>query len=100
RHRPLVLVGPSLGGNFALRLAADAGAAEELGLDQVIAVSPVLDPARTVDAIDRLAPFRNYFRARWLRSLRRKAQLFPHLYDFSGLDRLSLVRPMTEWMVR
>ncbi len=42
--RPLQLVGFSLGGNFMLRVAAQARAAG-LNLARVIAVSPVLEPA-------------------------------------------------------
>src|SRR5438105_2821080 len=48
--RPLQLVGFSLGGNFMLRVAAQAREAA-LDLERVIAVSPVLDPARAPGAI-------------------------------------------------
>src|SRR5205823_1816809 len=57
----LRLVGFSLGGNFMLRVAAQA---REAGLDlaQVIAVSPVLDPAQTLTALERGLPgYERYF---------------------------------------
>ncbi len=44
------VVGFSLGGNFALRLAGDPGA--DASLRACLAVSPVIDPAGTVRAID------------------------------------------------
>lgn len=100
----VALVGASLGGNYALRLATLAG--EEDGhtneplVDRAIAVSPVVAPHRSVDLIDRNRPFRNYFRTKWLASLQRKQAAFPHRYDFRGLERLSRIRPMTEWLVR
>src|SRR5947207_2812916 len=59
----LRLVGFSLGGNFMLRVAAQA---REAGLDlaRVIAVSPVLDPAQTLTALERgLRPSRSPLRA-------------------------------------
>ena len=49
--RRLWLVGFSLGGNFLLRVAALPDAAA-LNLAGVIAISPVLDPARTLAALE------------------------------------------------
>ena len=49
--RPLALVGFSLGGNFMLRVAAEARASG-LDLTRVIAVSPVLEPAETLIALE------------------------------------------------
>ena len=65
-------MGFSLGGNFTLRVAAQARAAE-LNLAQVIAVSPVLDPGETLLALQRGFPgYELYFVRKWLRSLRKK----------------------------
>lgn len=97
---PVFLIGASLGGNFVLRLAASAADAMPTRLTRAIAVSPVVDPARSVDLIDANPPFRNYFRNRWLHSLQRKEAAFPQRYNFAGIERLNRVRPMTEWLVR
>jgi predicted alpha/beta-fold hydrolase len=96
----LQLVGFSLGGNFMLRVAAQAG---EAGLDlaRVIAVSPVLDPGETLTALQRGLPgYQRYFVRKWLRSLRKKQAAWPDRYDFSDLARLRDLRRMTAELVR
>jgi predicted alpha/beta-fold hydrolase len=62
----LQLVGFSLGGNFMLRVAAQARAAG-LNLARVIAISPVLDPHVTMAALQRGMPgYEMYFVRKWL----------------------------------
>lgn len=101
RHRPqsFALVGQSLGGNFALRVAARAEAAG-LAIDRVIAVCPVLRPASTMQALD-AGPwfYRRYFLARWRRSLAGKAAAFPGLYQFGDLGRFRSLTDMTAFFV-
>jgi predicted alpha/beta-fold hydrolase len=66
---PIVLAGFSLGGNFMLRVAAHREA-RDLPLQRVIAVSPVLDPAVTLDTLERGTPlYHYYFVRKWSRSL-------------------------------
>jgi hypothetical protein len=99
-RRPLQLVGFSLGGNFMLRVAAQAGAAG-LKLARVIAVSPVLDPVATLAALQRGMPgYESYFVRKWLRSLRRKQECWPDCYDFAQLARLRDLKLMTAELVR
>jgi uncharacterized protein len=98
--RPLQLVGFSLGGNFMLRVAAQARVAG-LDLARVIAVSPVLDPAATLVALHsgtRL--YEQYFVRKWLRSLARKQAAWPGTYDFSELARMRDLKLMTAELVR
>jgi uncharacterized protein len=98
--RPLQLVGFSLGGNFLLRVAAQA---HEAGLDlaRVIAVSPVLEPAETMVALhDGLPGYERYFVRKWLRSLRKKQAAWPDSYDFSELARIRDLKRMTAELVR
>jgi len=98
--RPLQLVGFSLGGNFMLRVAAQAAAAG-LDLTRVIAVSPVLDPVATLAALQRGMPgYEAYFVRKWLRSLRRKQAAWPDTYDFAELARLRDLKLMTAELVR
>jgi predicted alpha/beta-fold hydrolase len=95
----LALVGFSLGGNFALRVAARAPEAG-LQLRQVLAVCPVLDPRETMLALDRgLGLYRSYFMDKWRRSLERKRAAFPEVYEFGDLGRFRSLREMTEYLV-
>ena len=101
RHRATrtVLVGFSLGGNFALRVAARAAAAG-IDLERVVAVCPVLRPRRTMHALETgLWVYRRYFLKRWRRSLAAKARCFPGHYDFGDLRRLRTLSATTEFLV-
>jgi uncharacterized protein len=98
--RPLQLVGFSLGGNFMLRVAAQARAAG-LDLARVIAVSPVLEPGATLAALQRGMPgYERYFVRKWLRSLRKKQAAWRETYDFTQLARLRDLKLMTAELVR
>lgn len=97
---PFYLLGASLGGNFALRLALAHAAHPIAGLRGVIALNPVLNPSRSSDLLDSHAWIRLYFRRRWLASLRAKQRLFPDSYDFAPVQRISSIRAMTEWMLQ
>ncbi len=95
----LFLAGFSLGGNFMLRVAADADAPE--AIVTAAAVSPVLNPAATLLALEQGWPvYRRYFVRRWSRSLRRKRQAWPELPDFTPLLRSADLRLMTAGLVR
>jgi predicted alpha/beta-fold hydrolase len=96
----LSLGGFSLGGNFALRVAAEARRAG-IRLASVVAVSPVLEPAATLAAMERgLRIYERYFMLKWRRSLRKKQRAWPDRYDFSTIGRRTNVRRMTEELVR
>jgi predicted alpha/beta-fold hydrolase len=98
-QRPLLLAGFSLGGNFMLRVAAEAQNAQ-LELRQVFAVSPVLDPASTLDALEEgLRLYHSYFVLKWSSSLRRKQQLWPEDYEFGPMLRSRNLRQMTADLV-
>ena len=100
-YRPsrLLLGGFSLGGNFALRVAAVAPA-HGIKLDMVLAVCPVLDPAEAMDALDSgWSVYRWYFLRRWRSSLMKKMAAFPARYDFSTLRSFSTLTEMTEYFV-
>ena len=97
---PLVLGGFSLGGNFMLRVAAHREA-RDLRIERVIAVSPVLDPAVTLNTLERGFPmYHGYFVRKWSRSLARKQMCWPGHYDFAELLRVRNLREMTRQLVR
>ena len=70
------VVGFSLGGNFAVRLAAH-GAAAGVSIDRVIAVCPPIRPGDAARAISASRLYNGYFSRRWKRSIRFKMAHFP-----------------------
>jgi predicted alpha/beta-fold hydrolase len=96
--KPLHLIGFSLGGNFMLRVAAQADAGLEIA--NVIAVSPVLDPGATLAALeDGFRPYHRYFVRKWLASLFKKQAAWPGDYDFTEFARVPDLRLLTEQLV-
>ena len=96
---PMVAAGYSLGGNFVLRLALHAPAAG-VPLLHVASVCPVLDPAVTMDSIERGPVMYDwYFRRKWTGSLRRKRALFPELADCDDSVLKLDIRALTGWLV-
>ncbi len=78
------LCGFSLGGNFALRVAANAPQ-KAIQLNQVVAVCPVINPYKTNQQLN-AGPviYHRYFRNKWRRSLQQKLQHFPD-YNYGTL---------------
>lgn len=97
--RSMGVAGYSLGGNFALRLGLRARAAG-LPLARIAAVCPLIDPARTMDAMEAAFPlYMWYFEKKWRGSLARKRSIFPALHDFDDTVLRLPMRPLTAWMV-
>ena len=98
--RPLLTVGFSLGGNFALRLAVRAPESG-IPLTRTVAVNPPIDPAKSLAAMDAgLFVYRRYFMQKWRRSLLRKQACFPGRYDFDEWFRLGTLGEMTDHLAR
>ncbi len=99
-HPQQHLVGFSLGGNFALRIArgaADSG----LRLDSAVAICPVIRPHITMQHLEE-GPFfyHYYFKRNWKRSMLRKFELFPELRDARHMLKGSTLTEMSETFVR
>lgn len=90
------VIGYSLGGNFALRVARATSL-------RALAICPAIDPADTMKRIDH-GPgsliYRRYFLGKWMKSLRAKAAAFPDRYDFRGAWSLRSVQALTDYFVR
>jgi uncharacterized protein len=100
RAQRLSLVGFSLGGNFALRVGARAREAG-IELHRIVAISPVLDPEVTLEALEKgAAIYRQYFIWKWTRSLLKKQLAWPGVYDFDELLRDRTLTAMTDYLVR
>jgi predicted alpha/beta-fold hydrolase len=96
-NMPFSIVGFSLGGNFAMRMALRHGSHPIRNLRHVFAISPVLDPRKATDAMDRgLFVYRSYFVKKWKRSLRKKQSLFPHRYNFDDLMKCETLMEITD----
>jgi predicted alpha/beta-fold hydrolase len=98
-QKPVFIVGFSLGGNFALRLARQLRQSPIDNLHHVVAISPVLDPEKATISIDRQPLIRRYFLKKWRQSLQKKQGLFPDVYDFSEMCRLNTIMAVTEKML-
>jgi predicted alpha/beta-fold hydrolase len=99
KELPFYLVGFSMGGNFALRIARKCAETPLHNLSHVISISPVLDPEKSTYAIDDVPFLRRYFLKKWQRSLRKKQACFPDLYDFSDVLTMGTIAGMTDMML-
>jgi predicted alpha/beta-fold hydrolase len=97
--KPFYIVGASMGGNLALRLAIRHTRQPLPNLKKVIAINPAINPMRTVHALDAQPAYLRYFRTRWLRSLQAKQQLFAQCYQFDNLAKIPKIHQMTEWII-
>lgn len=98
--RPFYIVGASMGGSFALRLAIRHAHQPIANLQKVITFNPAINPGAANDAIDRQRVFHRYFRRRWLASLQQKQRLYPQLYNFDPLVNIQSLHAMTDWLVQ
>jgi len=98
RIRSIAIAGYSLGGNLALKLAGDLGESAPPELAAVCAVSPTMDLARCVDALERRSNF--VYQWNFVRHLkarmRRKAAAVPGAFSLAPLRRVWTVRAFDE----
>jgi uncharacterized protein len=90
----IAVAGYSLGGNLALKLAAEYGPDPPAALQAVAAVSPIIEIAECVAALERRENFLyewNFVRELKKR-MRRKDRFGPGRYDLSKLDAIRTVR--------
>jgi uncharacterized protein len=90
----VALIGYSMGGNLVLKLVGELGSAAPRELHSAIGISPAVDLGPSADALHR--PINRLYEMKFLHALlrryRRKASLFPHLYDPSLAARISSLR--------
>ena len=94
----VAVAGYSLGGNLALKLAGELGDAVPAGLAAVCAVSPTMDLAACVEALERTS--NRAYEWNFVRNLkgrmRRKVAAFPGLFPLDPLSRIRTVRQFDE----
>ncbi len=93
---PLVVIGFSLGGNFALRVARKNKTVPLENLHRIYAISPVINPLEAAYIPDTQPLIKRYFMKKWSTSLAKKVDAFPHLYDLSILDGDKSIIGLTE----
>ena len=96
--RALAVAGYSLGGNLTLKLAGELGDAAPPQLKAVCAVSPTMDLAVCVQALERKSNIAYQFNfVRNLRArMRRKGAAFPGAFQLDALRRVWTVRQFDE----
>ncbi len=94
----VALVGYSMGGNLVLKLAGELGAGAPPELRAVVGVSPAADLGESADALH--LPSNRIYERRFLRALlkrfRRKAALFPRVYDPTRAEGIHSLRAFDE----
>lgn len=90
----IAIAGYSLGGNLTLKLAGEAASASDLPIAAVAAVSPTIDLALCVDALEQ--PANMFYQWNFVRGLkarmRRKAALWPGRFALTPLSRIRTIR--------
>jgi len=94
RIATIVVVGYSLGGNLALKLAGELDAHPRLPVKGVVAVSPAADLDRCVRAIERRAnyPYQWNFVRNLRGRMRRKVAAWPGAFDLAPLGGIWSIR--------
>jgi predicted alpha/beta-fold hydrolase len=92
------VAGYSLGGNLTLKLAGDYGATPPKELRAVCAVSPTMDLAICVDALEERqnAVYQWHFVRNLKRRMRRKASASPGKWSLDALPRIRSIRAFDE----
>jgi predicted alpha/beta-fold hydrolase len=98
RLQVIAIVGYSLGGNLALKLAGEYGDSGPREVVAFCAVSPTMDLGRCVRALEERSNviYQWNFVRNLRRRMRRKAALFPGRYDVRALGRVWTVRAFDE----
>lgn len=96
--KKFIMCGFSLGGNFALRVAAKAAEAG-LNFEHVFAISPPIIPKHSMQAIHASKLYNKYFLRKWKRSLHIKNQLFPHLFTDSQWQNEDSLERLTQMLI-
>jgi uncharacterized protein len=99
KEKPFFIVGFSLGGNFALRVALKNNRSKIANLRHVAAICPVLDPMKSTECTDTIPIIRKYFIRKWKKSLIKKMDLFPDIYNFKGINEMKSLCKMMNMLV-
>lgn len=99
-RNPVFLAGFSMGANYAIRIALKMSKEPNPPLQMVISVNPPLDPHQSTLLIDKIPSIRRYFIKKWHRSLRINQEIYPELYDFTDILKMTTCMDVTETLTR
>jgi len=90
----LAVAGYSLGGNLALKMAGDFAGCPPRELKAVCAVSPTMDLAECVDALERRENqiYQRHFVRNLKKRMRRKVRAFPGKFSLAALPKIRTIR--------
>ena len=95
----LDLIGFSLGGNFACRIANEA-TKNSITINKTVAICPAINPKDILVQLENgLSFYHDYFVKKWKRSLTKKQNHFPEAYDFSEVYKMKQMREMTNHLL-
>ena len=85
-HSDFYLIGFSLGGNFALRVGAQAKK-YNLEIKKIFSICRIMNPSNALDETEAMLKiYTAYYLRRWKIMLRKKHQLFPNDYDLRSIN--------------
>ena len=98
-HRDFFIIGHSLGGNFALRVGAQAQAFN-LNIKKIFSICPVMDPERALNETKNMSKiYTMYYLGRWKNMLEKKHKYFPNKYDLTVIKQQTDLNEMTEQLL-
>jgi predicted alpha/beta-fold hydrolase len=97
-HKNIYLCGYSLGGNFSLRVAEKLNI-QEFKLTKVFAISPPINPKKSMLAIEKSGLYSRYFMRKWQKSLEKKQNIFPKSFKNSQHKKVKSLDKLTEMLI-
>ncbi len=98
-HSKFYIIGYSLGGNFALRIGANAKN-KNLTIDKIISVCPVMNAANALEETNSMLKiYTEYYLRRWKNMLNIKHKSFPENYDLITINQQNSLTSMTEHLL-
>lgn len=96
------IIGFSIGGNFAARVALRNSKSmfRIPGLKHIFAISPSFSPMKSTQMMDNNRILRKYFLKHWRKSLSQKAKIFPEHYSLKDFYQSNTVMDLTSDLVK
>ena len=98
-HSNFYLIGYSLGGNFALRIGAQAKI-QKLNIKKIFSICPVMNPENALNKTQTMLKiYTEYYLRRWKHMLKKKHLLHPDDFDLHVINQQKSLTSMTEHLL-